>query len=149
MENYDIQVGDKVSYINPNDKYDKNGQEIEPEIQTDIITEIRTRSLLITKARNKHIKILKIERPKYEVIEENEEDEQKELLTEEEKELLKQYVKWIESLNNGEIICVYRSYSDIVVNLKTQLDYTIDVGARFEKMENFKDYTLQELGLEE
>ena len=70
MENYDIQVGDRVTYINPNDKYDKNGKEIEPEIQTDIVTEIRTRNFLNISNENKHIKILKIERPTYTVVEE-------------------------------------------------------------------------------
>ncbi len=119
----EIEVGDRVTYKTCGNEY------------TDIVQNI---------SYYEGKQILKIERPTYTVVE-----EKKELLTEEERELLKSYIKWIKNLNNGEIICIYRKDSYIVINLKTQLDYEMDIGARFEKMENFKDYTLQELGLEE
>lgn len=89
-------------------------------------------------------KIVKIERPKYEVIK-----EKKELLTKEEKNLLKSYIEWIKGLNNGKIVNIYRQGSWIVLNLKTQLDYSIEIGARFNGMVNNYRYSMTELGLEE
>lgn len=88
------------------------------------------------------IKILKIERTKYEVIE-----EKKELLTEEEKEFLKSYIKIIEKLNNGDILSIRKQSTWIIIKLKTGLEYQAEIGVRFKEIEDCKVYTLKELGL--
>ena len=70
--NLDIQVGDRITY-----KYDEK-------IRISIIENLSDIEFMRKFANS--IEIIKIERPKYEVVEENEE-----LLTEEEREFLKQY----------------------------------------------------------
>lgn len=122
MEN--IQVGDKITFI--------TGVEV-----------IITKSEQIKEFIN-YGTISKIERPKYEVIEEYKED----LLTEVEKDLLKAYIKLIESLNNGSVESIRKEYSLIVIRLKTQLEYQIEVGPRFKNLEDSKLYTLKELEVE-
>lgn len=130
----DIQVGDRVTYKSSNEPdYQKREKIIENE--DDIIKVSHC-------VKDEQIEILKIERPKYEVIE-----EKKELLTEEEKEFLKSYIKIIENLNNGEIINIKRCDVRILVHLRTDLYYEAEVGPRFNDMIPGKDYTLEELGL--
>ena len=124
----DIQVGDKVTY-----KY-------EDEIYIKIILDEYELSVLKEDDRE----ILKIERPKYEVVE-----VKKELLTEEEKEFLKQYIKIIEGLNNGKVDRIIRREEDIFIVLQTGLTYKIEIGIKFGNMQVNKEYTLKELGLEE
>ncbi len=91
----------------------------------------------------KFVEILKIERPKYEIVE-----EKKKLLTEEERELLKTYIKFIESFKNGKVEAIYRQNNWITLKLKTELEYNLDIGPKYSDMENCRKYTLKELGLE-
>lgn len=129
----DIQVGDKVTY-----KYlDTNKQ-----FTMIVVIDSDINDLNIMKKEDL-IQILKIERPKYELIEEYED-----LLTEVEKDLLKAYIKLIESLNNGDIIGIERLGAWLIIKLKTQLEYQVEVGPRFRNLEDSKLYTLKELGLE-
>ena len=96
----------------------------------------------------KHIEILKIERPKYEVVE-----EKKELLTEEEKEFLKkalEFGNYGEATKNGTIkfiekrgYFIYFYYDEWCSN-----SIYIDKNLYFRKLEEDKKYTLQELGLD-
>lgn len=130
----DIQVGDLITYINSNDSLGMRYKSIM--INSDRLIDYKN------KLENKEIEIIKIERPVYEVIE-----EKKELLTEEEKEFLKSYIKIIKSLNNGKIEHIARYGVMIVVHLKTKLNYDADIGPRFKGMIENKTYTLEELGI--
>lgn len=126
----DIQVGDRVTYKN-----------LEGNVVTTLIVnnfdKADIKKILETR------EFIKIERPKFEVIK-----EKKELLTEEEKEFLKQYIKIIENLNNGKVIDILRGETRIRVYLETGLDYYIEVGPKFSNMKIDTSYTLSELGLE-
>ena len=126
----DIQVGDRVTYKN-----------LEGNVVTTLIVnnfdEADIKKILETR------EFIKIERPKFEVIK-----EKKELLTEEEREFLKQYIKIIENLNNGKVIDILRGETRIRVYLETGLDYYIEVGPKFSNMKIDTSYTLSELGLE-
>ncbi len=86
------------------------------------------------------LEILKIERPKYEIVE-----EKKELLTEQEKEFLKIYMQVfgfkiteLEKENNRLFIW------DMGSNYVIEIDESV-----FKNLEEEKSYTLKELGLEE
>ncbi len=127
----DIQVGDKVTF-----KSIKTG-----EIITLVVSGNGLKKDLLNK---NYAEILKIERPKYEVVE-----EKKELLTEEEREFLKLYIKIIEGLNNGKVDRIIRREEDIFIVLQTGLTYKIEIGIKFGNMQVNKEYTLKELGLEE
>ncbi len=93
--------------------------------------------------------IIKVERPKYEVVE-----EKKELLTEEEREFLRQAFKFgnygsdtgNETIKfvgkSGYYICVY--YDECASNT-----IYIDKNLYFKSLKEDKKYTLKELGLEE
>ena len=93
--------------------------------------------------------IIKVERPKYEVVE-----EKKELLTEEEREFLRQAFKFgnygsdtgNETIKfvgkSGYYICVY--YDEYASNT-----IYIDKNLYFKSLKEDKKYTLKELGLEE
>lgn len=126
----DIQVGDRVTYKN-----------LEGNVVTTLIVnnfdKADIKKILETR------EFIKIERTKFEVIK-----EKKELLTEEEKEFLKQYIKIIENLNNGKVIDILRGETRIRVYLETGLDYYIEVGPKFSNMKIDTSYTLSELGLE-
>lgn len=124
----DIQVGDRVTYK------DNNGKECIIIVQQDK-GELGDEDNTIKE-------ILKIERPTYELIE-----EKKELLTEEEKEFLKSYIKIIKSLNNGQIKYIARYGTIITIYLKTKLTYDADIGPRFKGMTENETYTLEELGI--
>ena len=82
--------------------------------------------------------ILKIERPKYEVVE-----EKKELLTEEEKAFLKIFIK----IKKDEILAIKRNENDLEITGK-EWDNSI-LTDEFKGLEMHKLYTLKELGLEE
>ena len=127
----DIQIGDIVTY-----KFLGNN-----EIRKQVIT---YEGFIKDLMDSSYYKILKIERPKYEVVE-----AKKELLTEEEKDFLKQYIKIIENLNNGKVNRIRRSEENIYLLLKTGINYHIEIGIKFGNMKVDKDYTLKELGLEE
>lgn len=133
----DLQVGDRVTY-----KYLNNNDN---KIYTSIIEDIgdleNYKRMIESKIEISSIKILKVERPKYEVVE-----EKKELLTKEEKEFLRQYIKIIKSLNNGTVDKIRRKEEDIYVVLKNGLTYKIEIGMQFGNMN--VEYTLEELGLD-
>lgn len=78
-----------------------------------------------------------------------EKEDKKELLTNEEKEFLKHYIKILENLDNGKAIYIYREEEKIVVCLDTDLAYYIEVGKKFGNMNINTTYTLLELGLED
>ena len=130
----DLKIGDKITY----EFQALKGEKVKNER---IIND--TADVNIYK-NNELYKILKIERPKYEVVE-----EKKELLTEEEKEFLKQYIKIIENLHNGKVDKIIRKEEYIWVVLKTELYYKIEIGTIFGNMKLDNEYTLQDLGLEE
>lgn len=126
----DIQVGDRITY-----KYDEK-------IRISIIENLSDIEFMRKFANS--IEILKIERPKYEVIE-----EKKELLTEEEKEYLKKICKYY-----NYISLIYFSSEDTI--LFCDEDFSVickfnfyPKNMEFKKIERNKKYTLKELGLEE
>ena len=71
------------------------------------------------------------------------------MLTEEEKEFLKQYIKIIESLNNGEVTIIRKQSCWLILRLRTGLEYQVEVGAKYKIMNDCQKYTLKELGLED
>ena len=122
----DIQVGDRVTYRNI----------YENEVYIRIVVD----ECEISKLNKDCREILKIERPHYEVVE-----EKKELLTEEEKEFLKNVCKYYDvteiRLNNIDIKIINDGH------IVSCLDYPDNM--KFENLERGKRYTLEELGLEE
>ena len=126
-EKLDIQVGDRVTF-----KYLDNN-----EIHKQIITYEGFIKDLINTA---YYKILKIERPKYEVVE-----EKKELLTEEEREFLKDICKYydIAKIQFGINLYFFTNEDCMIVNIK------IPKNLHFENIEENRKYSLKELGLEE
>ncbi len=128
--NYNIEVGDRVTYRC------KNEAKINYQIIVDSDAQIEDFK------QQKDLEILKIERPKYEVIE-----EKKELLTKEEKEFLKVYFKLTDleydsiKRNNDNL---YLYLKDSIVFMKIELNDSC-----FHKLKENTLYTLQELGLEE
>lgn len=116
----DIQVGDRVTY--------KNGA-----------TKIITNDEYCEKVKEVYGEILKIERPKYEVVE-----KKKELLTEEEKEFLKNMIKYYKVskiIFSGYDVNIYEE--EHIVNCP---EYPDDL--EFTNIIEEKKYTLSELGLE-
>ena len=124
----DIQVGDRVTY----EFIDGFGQKTK---ETIIITDDEETFV-------GDVKILKIERPKYDAIE-----EKKELLTEEEKEFLKSYIKFVESFKNGKAIEINKNDNWLVLTLKSEIEYQVEVGSKYENIPYYK-IALKELGLE-
>ena len=135
----DIQVGDRITY-----RY----LEIKDKIFIAIINVLSELIDYERMVKENQIEILKIERPKYEVIE-----EKKELLTEEEREFLKQVLifmdKKISSINITQIL---NNKKEIHFNQKEDgsgLGYWYYVkNSFFNGLEIDKVYTLKELGLE-
>ena len=125
----DIQIGDLVTFKN-----NKDGSSF-----IDIITR-ETISQYYKKYLQKEIEILKIERPKYEVVE-----EKKDLLTDEEKEFLKDICKYY----NIDNICFYDNYITFKKNDIPQLSPIYPENIKFINVEKWRNYTLKELGLEE
>ena len=121
----DIQVGDKITYEDC----------IEKKTYTMIIDCEAIRMDLLSRM---SIKILKIERPNYEVIE-----EKKELLTEEEKEFLKDINKFFDITNM--LFCDNSIGSYKCDEIIFYCDYP--KGLKFEGIEKNKHYTLEELGI--
>ena len=122
----DIQVGDRVTYI------DKKGHKC-------ILIVLEDKGELSDGKDSFIGEILKIERPKYEIIE-----EKKELLTEEEKEFLKQYIK----INNARV-----DFIKLDCNFDLRIETTNYVNYiktnKFQGLEINRNYNLKELGLEE
>lgn len=133
----DIQVGDRVTY-----KYlNTNKGEIFISTVEDIGEVQNYKQMSSNKTEISSIEILKIERPKYEVIE-----EKKELLTEEEKEYLKQYTKF-NDINYKElrinIFCIK------FINGISSITCYINTENKFKNIKLGKIYKKDELGLEE
>lgn len=122
----EMRVGDRVTY-----KYEGGNNIFEL-----IITS--TSELIKFKNNEVKAKVLKIERPNYSVIEEK---EKKELLTEEEREFLKNMVKWYNithiRFNNEDIDFLENSHIVCCLDYPTKLD--------FNNIETYKNYTLSEL----
>ena len=131
-EKLDLQVGDRITY-----KHDVM------EIETiEVIYDLARISTLLFEIEEGHIKILKIERPKYEVVE-----EKKELLTEEEKEFLKDIIKYFDDIKNIYFNVIDIGFYNKNGNSIAILDYPKNI--KFAEIERNKYYTLKELGLEE
>ena len=128
----DIQVGDLITYINSNDSLGMRYKSIM--INSDRLIDYKN------KLENKEIEIIKTERPKYEVIE-----EKKELLTEEEKEFLKSYIKFTNYIPNK--ICKDNSEHRILFYVDEYLRDKYEFFGTFKNLEDSKIYTLKELGL--
>lgn len=126
----DIQVGDLITYINSNDSLGMRYKSIM--INSDRLIDYKN------KLENKEIEIIKIERPVYEVIE-----EKKELLTEEEKEFLKDINKFFDITNM--LFCDNSIGSYKCDEIIFYCDYP--KGLKFEGIEKNKNYTLEELGI--
>ena len=126
----DMQVGDKVTY----------------KIREIVFTEIINNLSWGVKLKNDAMyEILKIERPKYEVVE-----EKKELLTEEEREFLKQYIKLIGFEKDvGYIKKSINRFLYVILSDDSNFEIEVSYGENFKNLENEKVYTLKELGLEE
>ena len=122
----DIQVGDRVTFESVKSK--------------EIITLIASSIAFINDLLDEnYAKILKIERPKYEVVE-----EKIELLTDEEKEFLKSYMK----VFKFKITELEKEPGKLVIwDLGSNYNVEIDEGT-FKNLEKCKSYTLKELGLE-
>lgn len=123
MQEYNIEVGDRVTYID-------NSRAIIVDA-----TDLETLD---------YAEILKIERPKYEVIE-----EKKELLTEEEKEFLKQAIKFANygKKGNGKIeyIKQFGYYIEFYFSSHHCNAIYIDKDIYFRGLTEDEEYTLSEL----
>jgi len=138
--NLDIQVGDRVTYL---DSY-----------KTKRITIIKDAEMVETFKIDTglYIEILKIERPQYEVIE-----EKKELLTEEEREFLEELIDNINKFSCARVNRIYiHKHKDAFYyrisfyqNFFYISDIKIDNKSELCKLERASYYTLSELGLEE
>ena len=133
----DIQVGDLVTYKNSMGN-----------IRQVVIKDEEQKIKYINNV-DTYKNILKIERPKYEVVE-----EKKELLTEEEKEFLKQALKFGNYGSNTEnetvkFICQSGYYICLYYDEWANNTIYIDNKLYFRNLIEDKKYTLKELGLEE
>lgn len=127
-----LEVGDRVTY----------------EFEGKIISAIHTTNEGIF---NPDCKLIKIERPTYEVVEEIEEEI---LLTDEEKKLLKQMIDNVNSYSCEKVfkICIQRNRNCTVdVNFYGKTIYlgNIVICLSFDNLRQDQYYTLSELGLEE
>lgn len=122
----DIQIGDKITYIRNNKKI------------TIVVSCNAEGEGLDTMAKQEDIEILKIERPRYEVIE-----EKKELLTEEEKEFL----KTISKIKYDGISYIEKANRQLIVqgSMTYQTNYIIT--DKFNGLTENERYTLEELGI--
>ena len=129
-EKLDLQVGDLVTFKNKED-----GASF-----VDIMTRETIGNYYKQYFQNE-LEILKIERPKYEVVE-----EKKELLTEKEKEFLKNICKYynIRTIYFNKFDIGFYNEHNYLVNA---LDYPKNM--EFNKVKKEKYCTLEELGLEE
>ncbi len=133
----DIQVGDLVTYKNSMGN-----------IRQVVIKDEEQKIKYINNV-DTYKNILKIERPKYEVVE-----EKKELLTEEEREFLRQILKfgnYGSNTENGIIKYIIKDGYYIELHYEDWAYNTIyiDKNLYFRNLERNKTYTLKELGLEE
>ena len=131
-----IQVGDLVTF-----KDNKDGASF-----IDIITR-ETIGQYYKKYLQKELEILKIERPKYEVVEEKKEKE--EVLTKKEKEFLRDIIKYFK--NNIEIIFDEKQVNFYEVDEFKRCFCCVDYpdNMKFVNVKEYREYTLEELGLEE
>lgn len=120
-----IEVGDKVIYKNKDDK----------EKITTIVTSSCERDYL----RKADIEILKIERPEWRVVE-----EKKDLLTEEEREFLKSYLKFMRL--EGEDMRFTKKLNILYCLFDDDSGYKIEVDyCNFREIKSNQLYTLKEL----
>lgn len=126
-----IEVGDRVTY-----KYiNINSDELENEIITDAVTKRDYQA----RFDDESWELIKVERPNWEVVE-----EKKNLLTEEEREFLKAYLKFMKLEN--EDMRFKRNYNKISCLFDDGSGYVIEVGYDyFGKMKANYLYTLKEL----
>lgn len=126
----DIQVGDRITYK----KKDVS------EIRVNIISSKFDLSCINSNLIHDKIELLKIERPKYEEI--------KELLTKEEKEFLKSYIRLIGFENNVKFIEKMDNHI-IALYLSDNSDFRFEISTNenFIGIENYIRYSTQELGL--
>lgn len=129
----DIQVGDRITYRLKIGEY-------KGVIQRKIISLLCERDVYSKMLENDEIEIFTIERPKYEVVEEN-----KELLTEDEKQFLKDICKYY----NIDSIEFYDNHISFIKNDIPQLSPIYPENIKFINVEKWIRYTLKELGLEE
>lgn len=134
----DLQVGDKITY-----KYLNNGDDL---IHTAIIYSDSDLSDYKERLEDKthigSIEILRIERSHYELLE-----EKKELLTEEEKEFLKEFI----TFNNNKEMHIIRKVENFIFIYGFDYERIANFkiyNLRFKNLEEYKEYTLKELGLE-
>lgn len=125
----DIQVGDRVTYIY------LEGDNTEVSTIVACNSEIKFLQNILEQEQTK---LLKIERPKYEEI------ENKKLITEEEKEFLKDIIKWYKDITT--IIFTTRDI-DIYSGNRIVLCPDYPSGLTFKNVKKYKSYTLEELGL--
>lgn len=141
----DIKIGDKVTYKEPNSYFKEKVFSLIISNEGDI--EIIASGIKKEKEHPEYIEIIKLERPKYEIIEEN-----KELLTDEEKSFLKYFIKFnglkIHFIKKESLYLVfaYKSNNLVLNNRKNKNFYYYD---SFKGLEMNKIYSLEELGLED
>ncbi len=133
MNIQDLQEGDRITY-----KYN-NGDD---KIYKSIIQDDGDLEDYKERIERKSLEILKIERPKYEVVEENEE-----LLTEEEKEFLKGMCKYYD-ITKIKFYDIDVRLFDKDNRIKNCPDYPPNMKFQNVKKTNYY-YNLKELGLEE
>lgn len=132
-----IEVGDRITY-----KYKNYNAKYEEIVTSEIVKEA------FFSRKNKDIEILKIEHPNYGI------EEKKELLTEEEREFLKECIKFINiEINSINVIKIGSASREIHFNKNKDgsgLGYWYYIKDNyFKNLELGKIYTLKEVGLEE
>lgn len=136
----DIQLGDRITYkyINAIDK---------KKITRLVLDETEAKdykNMASDTNKESSIEIIKIERQKYEVIE-----EKKDLLTEEERELLKKLIININQFSCAKVnkISIDKTVHYNIVNFYKNSFYISDIKVKneFSKLDCNKDYTLSEL----
>lgn len=134
----DLQVGDRITYKYLNTNIDKD------KIYVSLVEGIRDaeiyKEMIESETKTSSIEILKIERPNYEVIE-----EKKELLTEEEREFLKQYIKFCKFYITHIHKTSNRFYFYNNMNLVETMEKKENC---FNNLETGSYYSLLELGLD-
>ena len=125
MDNLDIQVGDRVTYENGFVEIMLNNQLVKQRIDSD--------------------RVIKIERIGaggwYTVY------EKKELLTDEEREFLKDIIKYYDNISQIDFTLSSISFENDNFNVICNVDYPKKL--KFENIKKNKYYTLKDLGLEE
>ena len=147
MKDFDIQVGDRVTYeiLDKPDRLRFDRGRIINEIITNDYIGLSGTYKIKEHLRNKDIEILKIERIGekgwYTVY------EKKELLTDEEREFLKNIIKYYDGISRIETTLSSISFENDNFHIICIIDYPKKL--KFENIKKNEYYTLKELGLEE